>query len=198
MAGVDKIKEKILQDAESRENEILEKARLQAKEIVERARVKASQRAEEISNKSAHNVNERKRIVNSMAELEMRKDILTAKQDAIEKVFETVLDRLNNLESKTYEKVVSRLILLAAETGEEELVLSEEAGNKLSPNFIDKINGLLEEQGKKGKLKMSGEVREIKGGFILKGQGTEINNSFEAIVRQYRDEIEPKVAEILF
>jgi len=198
MAGVDKIKEKIRQDAEAKANEILEKARLQAKEIVEKASVKASQRAEEIASRNAHEVNEKKRIINSIAELEMRKDVLAAKQEAIEKVFEAVLQRLNSLENSKYEQVLYNLVLASAETGEEEIILAETAKSKLSEGFLERVNSALESAGKKGSIKLSSEHRDISGGFIMKGQGTEINNSFEALLRQYRDEIEPKVAAILF
>lgn len=198
MAGVDKIKDKILQDAESKSNEILEKARLQAKEIVEKAGIKAAQRAEEISKKTLHDINERKRIINSMVELEMRKDVLASKQESIESVFAAVMERLDSLEGKEYEQVMNDLLLAASETGEEEVILSSEAKKKLSPDFLKNANKALEQAGKKGNIKLSEETRNISGGFVLKSQGVEINNSFEAIIRQYRDEIEPQVAAILF
>jgi len=70
--------------------------------------------------------------------------------------------------------------------------------SKLSADFISKLNKALAAAGKKGNVKLSDETRDISGGFILKSQGVEINNSFEAIIRLFRDEIEPKVAEIFF
>jgi len=91
MAGVENIKGKILQDAELKAKEILDKARLQAKEIIEKANQKAASRAKEISQKSVYDINEKKRIINSNVELEMRKDILSAKQQSIEEVFDKAL-----------------------------------------------------------------------------------------------------------
>ena len=198
MAGVEKIKEKILQDTDIKINEILEKARLQAKEIAEKANQKAAQRAKEISQKSVHEISEKKRIINSIVELEMRKDILSAKQKSIEEVFDKALERMNNLDGEKYEQVIFDMLMASVESGEEEIILSEDGKKKLSADFIKKANKALESVGKKGKLKMSDETRNISGGFILTGQGVEINNSFEAIIRLYRDEIEPKVAEIFF
>lgn len=198
MAGVEKIKEKILQDAENKANEILEKARLQAKEIVENGKQKAARKGREISQKALHDANEKKRIINSIVELEMRKDVLAAKQEVIDNVFNVVLQRMNNMEKGRYERVVLNMLLEAAETGDEEIVLSQTAKEKLSPDFITKVNSSLEAAGKNGNIKVSEEVRNISGGFVLKSQGIEINNSFEAIIRQHRDEIEPKVAGILF
>jgi len=198
MAGVEKIKEKILQDAEVKINEILEKARLQAKEIEEKANQKAALRAKEISQKSTHDISEKKRIINSIVELEIRKDILTAKQQSIEEVFDKALERMNNLDSGKYEQVIFDMLMASVESGEEEILMSEGGKKKLSADFISKANKSLESAGKKGMLKISDETRNISGGFILMGQGVEVNNSFEAVIRLYRDEIEPKVAEIFF
>lgn len=198
MAGVEKIKEKILQDAEIKVNEILEKARLQAKETIEKANQKAVQRVKEISQKSAYETSEKKRIINSIVELEMRKDILTAKQQSIDEVFDKVLERMNNLDDSKYEQVIFNMLIASVESGEEEVVMSEDRVKKLSADFINKVNKALEAAGKKGNIKISDETRNISGGFILKSQGIEINNSFEAVIRLYRDEIEPKVAEIFF
>lgn len=198
MAGVEKIKEKILQDAEIKVNEILEKARLQAKETTEKANQKAVQRVKEISQKSAYETSEKKRIINSIVELEMRKDILTAKQQSIDEVFDKVLERMNNLDDSKYEQVIFNMLIASVESGAEEVVMSEDRVKKLSADFINKVNKALEAAGKKGNIKISDETRNISGGFILKSQGIEINNSFEAVIRLYRDEIEPKVAEIFF
>jgi V/A-type H+-transporting ATPase subunit E len=198
MAGVEKIKEKILQDAEAKANEIMENARLQASQIIEKANQKAAQRVKEISQKSAYDVNEKKRIINSIVELEMRKDVLAAKQQSIDEVFEKVLERMNSLDNKKYEQVIFDMLMASVETGDEEVVMSESRKGKLSTDFMEKVNKALEAAGKKGKIKLSDETRNISGGFILKSQGVEVNNSFEAVIRLFRDEIEPKVAEIFF
>jgi V/A-type H+-transporting ATPase subunit E len=198
MAGVEKIKEKILQDAEVRTNEILEKARLQAKEVIEKANQKATLRAKEISQKSIHEISEKKRIINSIIELEMRKDILSTKQHSIDEVFSKALEKMNNLDSEKYEQVIFDMLMTSVESGEEEILLSETGKKKLSADFLSKANKALEAVGKNGMLKISDETRNISGGFILLGKGIEINNSFEAVIKLYRDEIEPKVAEIFF
>lgn len=198
MAGVEKIKEKIMQDAETKANEILEKARLQASETVERAKQKAEARARELSQKFAHDISEKKRIINSIVELEMRKDILAAKQQSIDEVFDKVLEKMNNLEDSKYEQVLLNMLKTSVETGDEEIVMSESRKSKLSADFLAKLNKALEAAGKKGNVRLSDETRNISGGFILKSRGVEINNSFEAVIRLYRDEIVPKVAEIFF
>ncbi len=198
MEGIEKIKGKIIQDAENRANEILDKARSQADEIIAKAKVQADIKAKELSEKSLHAAREKKRIINSMVELDMRKEILAAKQEVIEKVFGLALERLNNLEKNKYEEVILNMLMTSVETGDEEIIMSEAGKSKLSPEFINKANDSLGKRGKVKKLSISKETRDISGGFILLKKGVEINNSFEAILRTCRDEIEPKVAEILF
>lgn len=198
MAGVENIKLKILQDAELKASEILDKARLQAKEIEEKVNDKAALRTKEISQKYEYSINEKKRIINSNVELEMRKDILSAKQQSIDEAFDRALERLNNLDKEEYEQIILDMIIATAESGEEELVMSEDRKNNLSPDFMKKANKALKAVGKKGNLKLSDNTRSISGGFILESNGVEINNSFGAVIRLYRDEIEPKVAEIFF
>ena len=105
---------------------------------------------------------------------------------------------MNNFDSKKYEQVILDMLMASVESGEEEIIMSDDGKKKLSADFINKANKALESVGKKGKLRMSDEIRNISGGFILTGQGVEINNSFEAIINLNRDEIEPKVAEIFF
>jgi V/A-type H+-transporting ATPase subunit E len=198
MAGVDKIKEKILQDSQAKADSIIAEARQQAQEIIEKAKQKAAQKAEEIQKKAAADASEKLRISSSMLELDLRKDMLAAKQQLIEEVFQAALESLSNMENSEYETVLVKLITNAVESGEEEIILSNRDKTRLSADFGSKLNQALVQAGKKGNIKLSDEVRDIMGGFVLKAEGVEINYSFEALLRMYRDEIEPEVAAILF
>lgn len=198
MTGVEKIKEKILQDSEAKANSIIEDAKKQAQEIIDKANAKAAAKAEEIQKKAAAEAAEKLKISNSMLELEMRKELLNTKQQIIEETFQKALDALVNMEKGEYEATLTRLVLNAVETGEEEILFSKQDKARLADDFIGKLNKELVQAGKKGNLKLSDETRDIKGGFVLKAEGVELNYSFEALLRMYRDEIEPEVAAILF
>lgn len=198
MAGVEKIKEKILQDSEARANAIIADAKKQAQEIIDNANVKAAKKAEEIKKKASSDAADKLRISNSMLELEMRKDILSTKQQLIEETFKKALESLSHMNDGEYEAMLQSLVIKAVETGEEEILLSKQDKNRLSADFSNKINLNLAQIGKKGNLKFSDEARNIIGGFVLKSGGVEMNYSFEALLRMYRDEIEPEVAAILF
>jgi V/A-type H+/Na+-transporting ATPase subunit E len=198
MTGIDRIKEQILQDSQAKANSILDDAKKQATELIEKANTDASRKSEEIQKKASADASEKLRISRSMLELEMRKDILSTKQQLIEEVFQKALDSLSKMENNEYEAILYKLIVDAVETGEEEILLSKHDKNRLPGDFGNKLNQVLVQAGKKGNLKLSDEARDIMGGFVLKTKGVEINYSFEALLRMDRDEIEPEVAAILF
>jgi V/A-type H+/Na+-transporting ATPase subunit E len=198
MTGIDRIKEQILQDSQAKANSILDDAKKQALELIEKANVNARQKSEEIQKKASSDASEKLRISRSMLELEMRKDILSTKQQLIEEVFQKALNSLSKMENNEYEAILYKLIVDAVETGEEEILLSKHDKNRLPGDFSNKLNQVLVQAGKKGNLKLSDEERDIMGGFVLKTKGVEINYSFEALLRMDRDEIEPEVAAILF
>ncbi|HYE11213.1 MAG TPA: V-type ATP synthase subunit E family protein, partial [Patescibacteria group bacterium] len=106
MAGVEKIKEKILQDTESTVSSILEDAKKQAETVISKAQLQANEKAETIKKKALNDSMEKVRIANSMAELEMRKSKLLTKQNIIDEVFRSALDRLTALDGAEYEKVL--------------------------------------------------------------------------------------------
>lgn len=198
MAGVEKIKEKILQDCESTVSSILEAAKKQAEAVINKAQLQADEKAELIGKKAINDSFEKVRIANSMAELEMRKSKLLTKQNIIDEVFGKVLDRLSSLDGAEYENVIFSMLLSAIETGDEEVVLSGNRKSKMSEGFINNVNQSLISAGKTGNVRLSEKTANIAGGFILINKGVEVNNSFEALIRLYRDEIEPKVAQMLF
>lgn len=198
MTGVEKIKEKILQDSETKADQILADAKKQADKIIDNANVKAAAKAEELRKQAAAEAAEKLKISNSMLELEMRKEMLSTKQLIIEEVFQNALNSLSNIGSNEYEAIIQKLIIDAAESGNEEILLSMQDKKRLSADFISKVNQALVQAGKNGNLKLSDETRNISGGFVLKAEGAELNYSFEALLKMYRDEIEPEVAAILF
>lgn len=128
----------------------------------------------------------------------MRKEQLAVKQKMIDLAFEKTLERLNKLEGKEYEKMILNMMEKAVETGQEEIILSTNDRKKFKPELLATLNNRLSKKGIKAALKISNEARRIQGGFILKRRGVEVNGSFETLIRTEREEIESKVAAILF
>lgn len=198
MAGADKIKEKILDEARQQAQFSMNNAQKEADEILKNAQKEANEKEEKaISNAKETSVERKKRII-SVAQLEARKERLSAKQEVIEEAFNNTFKKLKAMPNKQYEEIITKMVVETATTGNEEILLSKYDKDRLSADFIKNINEKLENKKIKGNVKISNEVRNIEGGFILRKGDVEINNSFEVIIRMRRDELEAEVIKILF
>lgn len=195
MEGIQRIKERILEGAQQEADKKIKDAEKKAQEILEKARKDAENRKKKLLEKAARDAEDIKAKMISMAELDMKKNLLATKQDMVDKAFRQALERLKNMDTEKYEEILTRMILKAVETGEEEIIFSKHDLRRLPKDFITKLNNLRE---RKLNLKLSRESRDIEGGFILKSRGVETNNSFESIMRMERDNIESRIAGILF
>ena len=198
MIGIEKIKDKIISDAEARAKQIQQDAETEASKIMAEGKAKSQEKETALNKVMDQESAQARKIMLSMAELAMRNELLATKQELIEEVFAAAIDRLEKMTPQRYEELVKAMLLASVEDGDEEVLLSEAGRSKLSPDFLAKVNQELTATGKKGELKLAQEVPDIDGGFIIRKEGIEINNSFAALVNVYRDELEAEVAAVLF
>jgi V/A-type H+/Na+-transporting ATPase subunit E len=198
MSGADKLKEKILSEAQAQADQVLAEARARGEEIAAKGEREAAARKEALLEQSRLQAEERLRRAKTIAELDARKAILSAKEDMIEDTFTQALTRLHELDEAAYREILFSMLLAAAQSGTEKIIASQRDRALYTPEFLDKVNQALSSQGKEGKLALSDETREMQGGFILRAGDMEINASFNSILRMQRDQLEPEVAAILF
>ncbi len=177
----------ICKDAESKSEEIISAARDEARTIEKRIMAEAKSEAADIKDRKK-----------TLASLENRKSILAAKQQEVNKVFDTALFEVRELEDLDYDSLIEELVLAEVKTGEEELIFNPEDKKKFGKKFVKTLNEKLEADDKNANLSLSDETRDICGGVILKEEGVENNNSFEALLAMRRDDLEAEVAGILF
>lgn len=198
MVGIDRIKEQILEDAQTEAERIISEAEDKVRALKEKKREEANALKEKLMEESSLKAQERKRRMMIAANLEMRKNILAAKQEMINKVIEDTLKVIEQMPVAEYRGIISNMLLDTVVTGEETVIFSERDKDRLDAGFIAGVNLKLKEQGKKGQLKLGPAAGDFRSGFILKSGGMEINNSFEAIIRMNRNELESEIAGILF
>jgi len=133
-----------------------------------------------------------------MAQLENRKAVLQAKQQIIDEVFERAKTSLQNMPDEKYKSLIESMLLKSDLSGNEELIISEHDRNRITPEFIQKINDTLKGMGKEGNLRISKTFGNMIGGFILKSQDLEINCTFDSLIDMEREELETEIAKILF
>ena len=198
MSGAEKLKEKIIAEAEAQAKRLLEEARQRADTIVAHGEREAAAKKDTLLAQARIQAEERKQRALTIAGLDARKQILAAKEALIEDTFNQALSRLQELDREKYRELIFPMILAAAQRGDEELIVSPDQRDYFDTSFLEKINEALRRQGKKGEIALAGETRPLKGGFVLRAGEVEFNNSFDSLLRMRRDLLEPAVAGMLF
>jgi V/A-type H+/Na+-transporting ATPase subunit E len=196
--GADRIISRIIDDADTKSKTIIAEANEKASLMQKEARDSAMRQAEKIIDQAHKEAVERKRRILGIAELEARKELLTAKQELIAEVFAKSLDELLAADDTTYLALLRKMLLENVKSGTETVAVSASDLKRIPAAFWKEVNERLIEKGKAGKIAPASEPRDIRGGFILLDERVEINCSFEALLAMKRDELEPEVASILF
>jgi V/A-type H+-transporting ATPase subunit E len=194
MSGIERITDKIF-----------EQARLQADNRVEYAREKAEKEKEalgkrlartmeaEIAKAEAEGGSQADRIVADVM-LEGRKKKLAVKQKAVANVFERALDSIVEMPVDDYADFLIRMILPALEKGENELIFNEKDAKDVGEKVLEKLSSKAAGM----KVKISKERLDAKGGVIVKNGDIQTNLTLESIVRMEKEKLEPDVVQILF
>jgi V/A-type H+-transporting ATPase subunit E len=193
MNGYDKICARVIAEGTKEAENIINTAEEKAAQL----RQKADAEAEALYNKlvsegEAEAVRKAGLIINS-AETDMKKSLLSMKQDTIAKAFDLALDKLLKLEKREYVALLARLAAAASETKAEELILNEGDAKSIGSELIEEVNSLIG-----GNLSLSAEHRKIKGGFILSQDRIEVNCALETLIALKKNELAGQVAELLF
>jgi V/A-type H+-transporting ATPase subunit E len=198
MAGIENLKNRIIKDNEDRAKQIESDASAKAGNIISQAKNKADEIMNNMKLKAESDGKERKERLISRTQLDSRNEVLFAKQEAIDKVLDNVVNRIGQMDDKDYFDFIEKVLLNSVLTGEEEIIFSEKDKRRILPSFINVVNDKLNAIGKRGLLKISEETRDIGSGFILVHGGLEINCSIESQIRLLRDSLEGDLANLLF
>ena len=107
----------------------------------------------------------------------------------------TFCEKLINLPDQEYRPLVKRLIVGAAEDGEQELIASDERKARFTSELMAELNT---ELGEGCNLTLSDETRALSGGFVLRKGRHENNLGFDTIMGHVRERCESEVARMLF
>lgn len=195
--GIENITERIISDAQEKVSEIKSGSDKESAKIRDEAKKKAESIKSQIIAGAESQAEEEKRRILAFARLEARNSVLTEKQKVIGQVFNKASEELQSLPDREYEDLIKKLLIKDAVTGEEEIIFSSGDKKRITDKLIADVNAALKANGRKGNLKIAQETRKIEGGFILKAEGVEINNSFSSLLSLLREELEYKLLEIL-
>lgn len=195
MASLNNITSKILKDAEDKKNEILASAEEEKNIILSKKIAKAKDLEAEIIKKAELEAKTKVERMISSAKLKVRNDKLSVKQEVINNTFKNSIEVLSKIEGQDLLNFIKNSVLSLGVIGEQKMFLNKTGMDIVDLTFIYELNQQL---GDKGNIKLSPEVKDFKGGFILEKDGIQINYTFEALVSSLKDELEYEVANILF
>lgn len=191
--GIENITMNILSDADSIAEISLMNADKTKQDIINNAKGKAEaiKKAEaEKAEKEAENLKSRKV---SAAELQGRKMMLSAKQEAIKKGFDAALNKLKKMSEDEY---ISFLVdeIVKVPNCEGTVILNEQDKEKIGERLVKDVNDRLKGE----KIALSNKTGQSSGGFVLKNGDIEINSTFETLLDSIKDELTFEVANALF
>lgn len=198
MAGIDNLKNRLIKDSQAEADAIFKESKEKAERIIEDGKVKSKKLIEDSRFKAEKEAaSEYERII-TKARLDSRNEMITARQEAIDNIFDKAKDYIVSMDSADYTNFIEKLILNNIDMGNEEIIFSESDLKKLDKELLDRVNKKLCEQGKTGDIKISSEKRNIGPGFILKNGRIEINCTIELQLKLLRENIEGEIASIIF
>ncbi len=227
MNGIEKITQRIEDEARQEAESILKEARADAQAISEKYRVQAEKERESVLEKGRRAADERVERLASAARLEARNLSLSTHQALIDSAFDKALEQLCSLPEEEYVELLAGLAAKASVSGREKVILSPADHAKVGPAVVKRANAILAEKvspklpqeltetkpgaildkvlsgasailAGTGMLSLAEETAPIRGGLILSDGDVDVNCTFETLVRLGREEMGGEVSQLLF
>lgn len=196
MAGLDKIINQILEEANNSAGEKIQNAKQEAEAILQKAREESAKETEKIAAKAAADVKNYEDRVKSSADLSRRTKILETKQEMIAAVLDKAYETFCQKSDAEYFETIKAMLNRFALAEEGEIIFSAKDLERMPAGFEGEIAKIASDKG--GALALSKESRQIEGGFVLVYGGIEENCTFRALFDSQKDELQDKVQKILF
>lgn len=182
------ILEKIKKEAEAKVAELEKEHKAKIDDLEKANKEKQKDIDEEMHKKVEENTKKIIAKAENLAEIERKNELLHAKRQIIEEALENSIEELSKLEN--YEEVITTMLEKAELKGDNTVVVPAKGKEEATKTAIQK-------SGKNYFL--SEKSANIAGGFILKTDTIEIDNSFSTIIKeQLREDLEIKLHKLLF
>lgn len=181
------ILQKIQKETEEKLKKLEEGHKAKLKKLEDEYEKKKKVAAEDMEKKVAANVEKIHNKAKILAKMEAKNKLLKEKRELIDKLFDEALEKLSK--SSEYEKFITSLMSRSSLEGDVYVVPAK--GKE------DETKKAIKES--KKDYKLVDKPAPIKGGFILKTDKIEVDNSFESILKkELKYELELEIAKILF
>lgn len=166
-------------DAKEKAERIIRRARERGREIVSEAHAAAETESAKIAARA-----------NAAADAAKKRAVLREKQRIISEVCENAVALVEGCDPQKYFELLQRLLDKYAEDKPGEIVLSDRAKTRITPEF----SAAIKERG----LTLSERQGDFRGGFILVYGDIEENCTLEALMESGRDSLHDTISKFLF
>lgn len=195
MSGIDRIYDKIINDAKEQADKRLDEAKQKIsvmKKAVKEQLDEKKQEQIELAEKEAENIIKRA-VVNR--NLEGKKQLLSVKQKVISKVFETAHVELMNMPEDDLLKMYKNLIIGSLEKGKNEIMLNEDDAKAIGQKLIDLLEKDIDSS---FRVSLSSHFIQDDKGVIVRNENIYSNSVFSSILKYKKQELETDIMKILF
>ena len=196
MSGLDKMKARILEEAQSTAREITGKAEADAEAAVQAAKESAEAEAAKILERAKRDAADYGVRVDSSMDMQRKQAVLAAKQEVIGGVLKAAYDAVMDLDDEKYFEILEKLLEknVLPEVGE--IRFSAKDLGRMPAEFPDRIKNIAASKG--GSLTVSEKPEKMDGGFLLVYGGIEENCTISAVFASKREELSDQVNRMLF
>lgn len=196
MSGLEKMKARIIEEAEDSAREIISQADAQAEDIVGSARKGAEEEARQILEQAEKDAAEYGKRTKAALDMQRKQLVLRAKQEMIAEVIDQAYDKVLNLGEKEYFGLMRKLLEKYILPGEGVICFSKKDLERMPTSFRKVIEETASEAG--ASLSISGQPEQIDGGFLLVYGGIEENCTIRALFDEKKEELSDMANRCLF
>lgn len=196
--SLDRLVERILDDAREHGARIVEAAMSRRLEFLDEAGEEAELAKARIIEGARREAEMERRQKVAAAVIQARVDLLQTKQTIIARVIERAVEAVLSAPKEEYMAILLSQLRRVRGYENAELILSGADRRRLGEELVEAANRDDGEAEGTGVIALSQSTRDIAGGFILRTGDREINCSLDARIESEREEIEEAVARIMF
>ena len=194
--GAEEVVEKILADAKAEAEQIKKQA--EEKQAAQQADLEKqlNEYKKQTGILAQRAAKDKKSHLLAAARMALARQLLAEKRRLLDEGFARAQTQLQNLPDDKYRKLMTKLMLAAVETGDEQVII-DKSETRINADLISEVNQQLASSDK-GNLTLSSEKQNIAGGFILRRNRIKNNLSLQVLLAQARRELEIQLAKELF
>ena len=194
MNGIEKITARIESETKAEVDAILREAEEKAAGIRAEYQAKAQAEAKAAAAAGQEAAKRQAERLESAAHMEAKQKMLSAKQACLDAAFTQAKKKILALPDAEYAELLAKMAVGASKSGREEILLNAKDHKRVGEKVAARANELR----KGGKLTLSGEIRDMEGGLILREGSVEVNCAFETELRVLREDMAAEIAALLF